>query len=212
MAIKFSPRQFGFVAVVTAALIIFALQTPARAAVKVNEPAPVFSLPDTAGMIRDLSTMQGSIVVLEWTNHGCPYVRKHYDSGNMQSLQEAAAKAGVIWLSVISSAPGKQGYVDAEEAEHLSKMGEAVPAGILLDPEGTLGRQYGAKVTPHLFIIDKGGILRYKGGIDSIRSTDPADVAKADPLFQKALESVIAGDLPDPAVTRPYGCSVKYGE
>ena len=182
----------------------------AASTAQVGQPAPDFTLTDTKGVERKLSALRGKTVVLEWTNHDCPFVRKHYDSGNMQSLQRDAEKAGVVWLSVISSAPGEQGQVDATKANELTVSRNAAPAGVLLDPSGKLGRAYGAQTTPHMYVIDATGVLRYAGGIDSIASTSKDDLAKAQPYFKEALLAVTKGEPVKTAVTRPYGCSVKY--
>jgi len=147
--------------------------------------------------------------VLEWTNHDCPFVRKHYDRNNMQQLQKTYTEKGVVWLSVISSAPGKQGHVSPEQAQALTTSRNASPSAVLLDPEGTVGRAYGAKTTPHMYMIDK-GTLRYMGGIDSIPSSDPADIPNAEPYLQAAVDAVLAGEKVTKPMTRPYGCSVKY--
>lgn len=182
----------------------------ALAAAKVGQAAPPFDQLDTHGAKRDLKAMQGRIVVLEWTNHGCPFVRKHYESSNMQALQREITAAGAIWLSVISSAPGKQGHVSAPEANALTKERKAAPTGILLDPAGALGHAYGAQTTPHMYIIDAQGVLRYMGGIDSIPSANPADIPKAQPFFKEAFTALSKGKAVPKPITRPYGCSVKY--
>lgn len=154
--------------------------------------------------------VRGKVVVLEWTNADCPFTRKHYESGNMQSLQALARDHGVVWLSIISSAPGKQGYVDGRGADELSRTRHAVPTAVLLDPSGSVGRLYHAKTTPHLFVIDARGDLRYMGGIDSIATTDVSDIAKAEPYLKEAMLAVVDGRPVAHPVTRPYGCSVKY--
>ena len=148
--------------------------------------------------------------MLEWHNKDCPYVKKHYGSGNMQKLQKAYADKGVVWLTIISSAKGKQGYVTGEEADRDMAEAKASPTHVLLDSEGTAGRAYGAKTTPHLFVIDGKGILRYNGAIDSVSSSDPEDIAEADNYAAAALDAVLAGKKVKKPVTRPYGCSVKY--
>lgn len=157
-----------------------------------------------------MSDFKGKTVVLEWTNADCPYVRKHYGSGNMQKQQQAAAAQGVAWLQIISSAPGQQGFVDGATAQKLNAQRGAVPTATLLDPKGELGRLYGAQTTPHMFVIAPDGRLVYKGGIDSVASADPADVAKAEPYVTEALAALAAGRKVANASTRPYGCSVKY--
>jgi peroxiredoxin len=181
-----------------------------QAAVQVGQPAPDFSATDTSGQTHSLGDYRGQVVVLEWTNHDCPYVRKHYDAGNMQAQQRAAAADGVAWLSVISSAPGKQGYVTAAEADALTRSRDAAPKAVLLDPEGRVGRLYGARTTPHMYVIDADGTLVYQGGIDNVVSTNPADVDRASQYVSLALNALRDGVPVDPAVTRPYGCSVKY--
>jgi peroxiredoxin len=186
------------------------LSTAAGAAPTVGEPAPAFRVADTAGETWTLDALSGKPAILEWTNHDCPYVRKHYDAGNMQALQKEAREAGYVWLSVISSAPGKQGHVSAGEADELTRSRGAAPSAVLLDESGDMGRAYEAKTTPHMYVIDAGGVLRYMGGIDDIRSTDPADVPKATNYVRAAMADLGAGDAVAEAVTPPYGCSVKY--
>jgi peroxiredoxin len=177
---------------------------------EVGQPAPDFSGVDTSGKSWSLGELKGKLVILEWTNHDCPYVRKHYESGNMQALQKEAADAGYVWLSVISSAAGKQGHVSAGEADELTRSRRAAPAAVLLDEQGDIGRAYGARTTPHMYLVDQEGILRYMGGIDDIRSTDPADVPKARNHVRAAMADIAAGRSVAAAVTPPYGCSVKY--
>ena len=182
----------------------------AWAAAQVGQPAPAFSVVDTQGRTRTLQEFKGKLVVLEWTNHECPYVRKHYGAGNMQALQQQATSDGVVWLSVISSAPGQQGHVSADQADQLTSSRHARPTAVLLDPQGVMGRAYGAQTTPHLYIVSPDGRLLYNGGIDSIASPNPADIAKATPLLRNALQEARAGKPVTAAMTRPYGCSVKY--
>jgi peroxiredoxin len=177
---------------------------------QIGQPAPDFSATDSQGKMRRLADFRGKIVVLEWTNADCPYTRKHYSSGNMQSLQELARERGVVWMSVISSAPGKQGYVSGPEADALSRSRHAVPTAVLLDPSGDLGRLYHAKTTPHLFVIDAKGDLQYMGGIDSIATADVADIQHAEPYLKEALLAVADAKPVAHPVTRPYGCSIKY--
>jgi peroxiredoxin len=177
---------------------------------EVGQPAPAFSVTDTTGKTWDLPAVAGKTVVLEWTNHDCPYVRKHYDSGNMQALQKEATGQGVLWLSVISSAPGKQGNVSPAEADGLTKTRAAAPTAVLLDPAGTMGQAYGAQTTPHLYVIDGSGTLVYMGGIDDRPTTSPADIPGAKNHVRAALADLAAGKPVATAVTRPYGCSVKY--
>lgn len=149
-------------------------------------------------------------MVLEWTNHDCPFVRKHYGAGNMQKLQAEAKADGVVWLSVISSAPGEQGAVDGAGANGLTKSRNAAPAAVLLDPSGKVGRAYGAQTTPHMYVIGKDGTLLYMGGINSIASTRVEDIEKAKPFFRDAMTAAVKGEPVPVATTRPYGCSIKY--
>jgi len=165
---------------------------------------------DSQGNTRHLGDFRGKTVVLEWTNADCPYTRKHYTSGNMQSVQMLAQQHGVIWLSVISSAPGKQGYVNGAGADALTQSRHAVPSAVLLDPSGAMGRLYHAKTTPHMFVIDKNGILQYMGGIDSIATADVSDIAHAEPYLKEAMLAVVDDKPVAHPVTVPYGCSVKY--
>jgi len=180
------------------------------AAMQIGRPAPDFTATDSKGTTLSLGQFRGKTVVLEWTNADCPYTHKHYASGNMQSIQVLAQKSGVVWLTVISSAPGKQGYVNGPAADALTQSRGAAPTAVLLDPSGTLGRLYGAKTTPHMFVIDQNGILQYMGGIDSIATADVGDIAHAEPYLKEAMLAVAQGRPVEHAVTPPYGCSVKY--
>jgi len=176
----------------------------------VGKPAPGFTATDSNGKSHSLSDYKGKVVVLEWLNHGCPYVKKHYNSGKMQSLQNTYTEKGVVWFSIISSAPGTQGYCTPEEANDVIKQKQAFPTALLLDPDGIVGKLYGAKVTPHMYIINSDGVLVYNGGIDDIRSTNVDDIAKAKNYVQLALDEVLAGKEVSIKTSRPYGCSVKY--
>jgi peroxiredoxin len=191
-------------------VFLVTLVSTSGAAPRIGEPAPEFKGVDTSGNAHTLSAYRGKPVILEWTNHDCPFVRKHYDSGNMQNQQREATEQGVVWLSIISSAPGKQGYVTPTQADTLTEQRKASPSAVILDENGTIGRLYSAKTTPHMFIIDANGALAYMGGIDSIPSSDPADIVKATQYVPTALAQLINGDPISPNVTRPYGCSVKY--
>lgn len=180
------------------------------AAPKVGQPAPAFSGVDTSGKTWSLAELKGKPVILEWTNHDCPFVRKHYDAGNMQALQKEATGQGYVWLSVISSAPGKQGHVPPAQADRLTTGRGAAPTAVLLDEAGTIGRTYDARTTPHMYVIDAEGTLRYMGAIDDRATTNPADVPGASNYVRAAMAALAAGgEVPQP-VTRPYGCSVKY--
>lgn len=181
----------------------------AHGAPTVGQPAPGFSATNSDGKTTKLADLKGKYVVLEWTNDGCPFVKKHYN-GNMQTLQKEATDKGAVWLSVISSAPGKQGHVDGKAANALTASRKAHPSQVLLDPSGELGQLYDAKTTPHMFIINPEGKLIYAGGIDSIASADEEDIAKAKPYVRVALTEAMAGKPVTEAVTKPYGCSVKY--
>jgi peroxiredoxin len=182
----------------------------AAGAAKVGEPAPGFTLTDANGVDHSLDSFRGKFVVLEWINHECPFVKKHYDSGNMQKLQKTYTDQGVVWLSINSSAPGKQGHYSPDEINALTAQKKAAPTAYLLDSDGTVGRAYGAKTTPHMFIIDTEGTLIYAGGIDDTKSTDVADVATATPYVKNALDEALAGKPVTVATSSPYGCSVKY--
>jgi len=194
-----------------ALLAASALAAPAAAAPVLGQAAPAFTAVDANGKARSLAEFKGKTVVLEWTNAGCPYVRKHYDSGNMQGLQKDATADGAVWLTVISSAPGTQGYVAGADAKNWKAKEKAAYTDLLLDPKGTVGRAYEAKTTPHMYIIDKGGKLVYMGGIDDKPSSDPASLKGAKNYVTAALADVKAGRAVAQAATRPYGCSVKYG-
>lgn len=193
----------------TAAAFVFSA-TAAFAAPSIGEPAPAFSAVDTAGKTRTLDEFKGKTVVLEWTNDGCPYVKKHYNAGNMQKLQQEASAAGTVWLTIISSAPGKQGYVDAAGADRLTASYGAKPAAVLLDPKGDVGRAYEAQTTPHMFVIDKAGVLRYMGAIDDQPTSEAASVPKARNYVREALAAVGSGGKVAVTATDAYGCSVKY--
>jgi peroxiredoxin len=193
-----------------AALGLALLACGSDAALRVGQPAPDFEGTDTQGKVHRLSDYRGKTLVLEWTNHECPYVRKHYGAGNMQAQQREAAAQGVVWLSIVSSAPGKQGHVTAAQADELTRSRDAAPNAVILDPAGEIGRAYGARTTPHMFIIDGTGRLVYMGGIDGIASADPTDIPKATQYVRAALQEMAAGRPISSPVTRPYGCSVKY--
>ncbi len=188
-------------------VILFACFAKAQ---RVGEPAPDFQATDSNGQVHKLAEYRGKFVVLEWHNNGCPYTRKHYESGNMQRLQKVWTSRGVIWLTVISSAPGQQGYVTAEQENEYLKRMNAVPTAALLDPQGGVGRLYAAKTTPHMFIINPEGILIYDGAIDSKATTEQSDIATATNYVSQALEEAKAGKPVSTPTSRPYGCSVKY--
>lgn len=179
-------------------------------AVESGQPAPDFSLQDINGKPVSLAKLRDKVVVLEWINHGCPFVKKHYDSGNMQALQKEFTAKGVQWLSICSSAEGKQGHMKAVEWRKVAKEKGGAATAILLDDWGKVGTLYGAKTTPHMFIIDPKGILIYQGAIDDTPSADPADVKGAVNYVRSALDEALAGKPVSTSTTKPYGCGVKY--
>jgi peroxiredoxin len=174
------------------------------------DEAPAFTLTDTNGTEHSLSDFAGKTVVLEWFNAGCPFVKKHYSQGNMQALQSEYTDKGVVWLNIVSSAPGKQGHGSA--ADHNAKIAEwkIASTAMLVDEDGTVGKAYDAKVTPHMFVINSEGEIVYNGAIDSKRSTIPADIADATNYVKAALDAILAGESVEIANTQPYGCTVKY--
>lgn len=180
------------------------------AKVTIDAPAPSFTLSNSMGETVSLADYKGKYVVLEWTNHLCPYVKKHYESDNMQMLQRKYAQQDVVWLSIISSAKGKQGYVEADEANELTSSRNAAPTHVLFDESGEVGKMYAAKTTPHMYIIDPEGTLKYAGGIDSIKSANPADIPKAENFLDVGLSALLAGGEVAKKLTPPYGCSIKY--
>jgi peroxiredoxin len=177
---------------------------------EIGKPAPDFTLKDQAGKSHSLADFKGKTVVLEWFNYGCPFVKKHYESGNMQKLQKQAADDGVVWLSIVSSAEGKQGYLKPEEAEAKMKELNMSSAALLLDPEGTVGKAYSARTTPDMFVINGEGVLVYKGAIDDKPTPSAADIEGSKNYVVEALAEVKAGKPVTTAETKSYGCSVKY--
>lgn len=193
--------------------LALAVSLTAMAAPVIGEKAPDFSVVDTQGNTHQLSDFEGQVVVLEWTNHDCPFVRKHYSAGNMQDQQRMARdEHDVVWLTVISSAPGTQGHVSAQQADELTASRNAEPAAVILDEDGTMGRAYDARVTPHMYIIDATSTLVYMGGIDSNPSADPNDIPGATQYVVEALNQMAAGGPITEPITRPYGCTVKYAD
>jgi hypothetical protein len=190
-------------------LLLLMISLPCWAA-SIGEPAPDFTARDTFGRTYTLSQYRGKFVVLEWHNRYCPYTHKHYASGNMQRLQKEWTARGVIWFTVISSAPGLQGYVTAaDENAYVSRV-HADPTAVLLDPSGQLGHLYDARTTPDMYVINPQGVLVYEGAIDDKPTTDLADISIARNYVSHALEEAMAGKTVSVPVTRPYGCSVKY--
>ncbi len=182
------------------------------ASVSSGSVAPDFSLIDTKGDERSLSDFKGQYVILEWTNHQCPFVQKHYGSGNMQNLQKFSLLNGAAWLTILSSAPGLQGHVSSEKAEALMKESGSKVTAYLFDTDGRVGKLYGARATPHMFVIDPAGKVLYQGAIDSIRSADPDDIPSAQNYVRVALADALAGKPIEETDTQAYGCSIKYAE
>ena len=191
-------------------LLTFALNLSAFAAVEFGEPAPDFTLKDAKGNPQKLSSYSGKFVVLEWLNPECPFVKKHYSSDNMQKLQKEYTAKGVVWLSIISSAPGKQGHRTGPQADADTKDKNASPTAVLLDPSGEVGQLYEAKTTPQMYVINPEGKIIYSGAIDSIRSANAADCATATNYIRETLDAALAGKSVPTPETKPYGCSVKY--
>ena len=192
-----------------AALLALGAHLPARAA-RVGQPAPDFSLPYTGGKAVRLADFRGRFVVLEWTNPGCPFVRKHYESGNMGATQKLARDQGVAWLAINSTETASGDYLEPPRLADWLKQHQGVPTAVLMDPEGTTGRAYDAKTTPHLYIVDPQGMLVYAGGIDSIASARVSDIEKATNHVKAALADIAAKRPIAQAVTKPYGCTIKY--
>ena len=203
-------RVFAALVWIAAFSLVAAPARDAHAAAVVGKAAPAFSLTDLEGKTVRLADFKGKFVVLEWVNFDCPFVQKHYGSGNMQSLQRTYAGKGVVWLAVNSSAPGKQGHYPPAEIEARAKRHAAAFSAYLVDPDGAVGRAYGAKTTPHMFVIDPAGTLLFAGGIDDKPSTDVADVATAKNFVRLALDAALAGQPVAVTSSQPYGCSVKY--
>lgn len=202
-------KNLFFAALAVASL---SMSAPALADVTIGEKAPDFTLPAADGGEKSLSSFAGKIVVLEWHNKGCPFVKKHYGSGNMQALQKEYTGKDVVWLSINSSAEGKQGYETAAEALETVKAEGASPTHVLLDPKGTVGKQYGAATTPHMYVIDKDGKLAYAGAIDDNASAEPEDAKTAKNYVRAAVDALQAGKPVEVASTKSYGCGVKYAD
>ena len=179
-------------------------------AVRVGDPAPDFTGTDSNGQTHKLSEYRGKYVVLEWTNNGCPFTRKHYTSGNMQNLQKEWTAKGVVWLTILSSSPGAQGYMTASAENAYMQKVHAAPTAALLDPTGALGHEYDAKTTPDMYVIDPSGKLIYAGAIDDHPTTDASDIPHSKNYVSDALTEAMAGQQVAVTYTRPYGCSVKY--
>lgn len=191
------------------AALALLIAIPAIAAT-VGQPAPDFTATDINGVTHSLSDFEGKTVVLEWTNPECPYVVKHYKSGNMQSLQEKWTDQGVVWIRINSGAPGNQGHLTPDQANELAAENNVEATATILDENGDVGQLYDAKTTPHMYVINPEGTLVYAGAIDSINSFDPADIEDATNYVDQALQAVMNNQPVETANTRPYGCSVKY--
>ncbi len=194
----------------TAGAALLALAAPAHAKFATGSTVTDMAVVDSNGELHIMSDYAGKTVVLEWTNHGCPYVQKHYDTNNMQNLQKSAADDDVVWLSIVSSAPGTQGFVSGDEANVLTASRDAAPSAVLLDPAGSVGRTFEAKTTPHMYIIDADQTLVYQGAIDDNRSARTRSVEGAHNYVTAALDAMKAGEPIAVAETTPYGCNVKY--
>jgi len=175
-----------------------------------SQPSQDFTLKDTLGVDHALSAFKGKFVVLEWTNYDCPFVKKHYDSGNVQKLQKTYTEKGVVWLTINSSAPGKQGNYPPEKWNEMIKEKGSAATAVLLDPDGKVGKAYGAKTTPHMFVINPEGVVIYKGAIDDKPSVDPGSLKDAKNYVEAALDAAMAGKPVETPATQAYGCSVKY--
>jgi peroxiredoxin len=193
-----------------AAAACTAIAAPIAAEPGIGAAAPNFRAYDMTGKIVDLSQYRGRFVVLEWNNPGCPFVKKHYESGNMQKTQAAAVAQGAVWLTINSGAPGKQGHMSGPEAQKFVAAQGAKPSAYLLDPNGLIGKGYGAKTTPHIYVIDPRGRLAYNGAIDDKPSSDKGDIAGARNHVLAALGELRAGKPVSVPESRPYGCTVKY--
>lgn len=192
------------------AVILLSVIGAALAAPQTGQPAPEFALTDSNGKSHKLSDFKGKFVVLEWLNHGCPFVKKHYGSGNMQKLQKEYTGKDVVWLSIVSSAPGKQGHMSPAETNKAKEESGSAATAVLIDEDGTVGRLYDAKTTPHMFVVNPEGVLIYMGAIDSVKSPDPADIAGAKNYVKQALDEAMAGKPVSEPTTTAYGCGVKY--
>ena len=190
---------------IAASTAVIAADSPA-----VGTTAPDFSLTDSKGKTQTVSQYKGKYVVLEWFNPECPFVKKHYGGGNMQKLQEEFTGKGVVWLSIDSSAPGLEGYLTAETANAKMTEWKTKQTALVLDPDGKAGRTYGAKNTPHMFVVNPEGKIVYEGAIDSKATPNPSDIASSTNYVKVALEESMAGKTVSNANTKPYGCSVKY--
>ncbi len=197
-------------AALLAMTLALAATPPAHAQAAVGQAAPLFTAADTTGKSVSLADFKGKYVVLEWTNPGCPFVQKHYDGGNMPATQKSAVGKGVVWLSVVTTAKSHTDYASPADLAAWQKTKGAAPSATLMDTDGKVGRLYAARTTPHMYIVDPLGKLVYAGGIDSIATANPADIKSATNYINQALGEALAGKPISQAVTRAYGCSVKY--
>ncbi len=202
-------RKAG-VSLIAAAGLGLAVTGGAQAAAVIDQTAPDFTGTDSNGETFTLSDYRNQTVILEWTNHDCPYVKKHYDTDNMQALQRQAAEDDIVWVTLISSAPGKQGHVSGEKANELTESRNASPSRVILDESGEIGRMYDARTTPHMYVIDGEGVLRYMGAIDDKPDTKKASVETATNYVTQALAELASGETVSEPQTTAYGCSVKY--
>lgn len=196
--------------VTTVAMAALGLAANTHAAPSVGQQAPDFTLTDTAGKTVRLSDFKGKMVVLEWFNPGCPYVRKHYNSANMQGTQKETTAKGVVWLAINSTESGSYDYIAPPQLARWVTEQKAAPTQTLMDEDGVVGKAYGARTTPHMYIVSPQGTLIYAGGIDSIASSRPDDVKTAVNYVKQGVREALAGQALSNATTRPYGCSIKY--
>ncbi len=203
-------KDIRIIACIAALAIVTAQAQAQETTAVVGKPAPEFTATDSAGKTRTLAEFKGKLVVLEWVNYDCPFVKKHYGADAMQALQRKYTEQGVVWLSINSSASGKQGNYPAEKWAELVAERKAAPTAVLLDTDGKVGRLYGAKTTPHMFIVNAEGTLIYAGAIDNNPSPDPATLKDAVNYVAKALDAALAGKPVETATSASYGCSVKY--
>jgi len=212
------PSLYGLVMGVIGALLVMSPDTGAAetaagtagGAAAIGKPAPDFALAGIDGNTHSLSAHRGKFIVLEWNNWDCPFVKKHYASGNMQGLQKTYRDKGVVWITICSSAPGKQGHYEAGEQRKRFEQNRSAATAYVLDPDGKVGRAYAAKTTPHMFVIDPEGVLIYGGAIDDKPSTKTADVEGAKNFVRACLDAALAGKPVESKTSAPYGCSVKY--
>ena len=210
-SLKSMSKIFSLLAVVTLFSVIYLNAGDAKLQMaEVNKPAPNFTLKDSKGKSHNLTDFKGKYVVLEWVNYDCPFVKKHYDSNNMQALQKEFTSKGVVWLSICSSAPGKQGNFDMATIASKSSEYKVSHTAYLLDEDGFVGKQYGAKTTPHCYVVNPQGVLMYAGAIDDNPSAKPEDAKGAKNYVREALNSLMNGKAVETPSTKAYGCSVKY--